>query len=199
MLPDAWHKGLHAVRNPKHVYAENPVPLGGCELQQTVDNCDTGVVANDVHFAECRFHFISCTCHRVGIRYVQRQCDSVYAQCGNLLPCTFERIRLDVRQGDLSTGASERSADRQSYAVCCPGDESDLAVDILHGRAPQTAVETIPSTGPSFGAVCIATRFWKAGPCGSLDFIGPNARRGPAEAGEIPPLPACWGKPTGCS
>src|SRR5215469_3712798 len=38
----------------------------------------------------------------------------------------------------------ERSADGQSYAVCCPGDESDLAVDILHGRAPQTAVETIP-------------------------------------------------------
>src|SRR5215469_4080489 len=57
----------------------------------------------------------------------------------------------------------------------------------------------LKSTGPSFGAVCIVTPFWKARPCGSLDFMGPNARKGPAEAGEIPPLPACWGKPIGCS
>src|SRR5215831_17711851 len=59
--------------------------------------------------------------------------------------------------------------------------------------------DRLKSTEPSFGAVRIATPFWKARPCGSLDFIGPNARKGPAEAGEIPPLPACWGKPTGCS
>ena len=129
---DASGEGLHAIDHAVQVDADNPVPIGIGHFLHGPRDPDAGVVADDMHPAECALRLVGGTRHRVAVGDVNAQRDHFGVARREGRRRLRQGLFFDVRDHDLHAGRGERPRHGQADAARAARDRGDLARYVPH-------------------------------------------------------------------
>src|SRR5262245_59999612 len=131
---DPRDEGPDAVDNPAKIDAENPVPIIIRAFIHRREKIDSGVVADDVNFAEHPFHLVRRAVERLTIGHVQPDRMRASARLIEISHRAIKMILPDVGDDYLHAGVMKHLGHTETNAAPAAGDEGYFSMYIFHKR-----------------------------------------------------------------